>query len=57
VSDLSVIARMVDRKKVFIERNVEFSRKNFLRVKCVVISKLFQTFPCLGTGASHQGVE
>ncbi len=25
--------------------------------KCVVVPKLLQNFPCLGTSASHQGVE
>jgi hypothetical protein len=32
VSYLSVIARMLNRKEVFIERNMEFRRKDFLRV-------------------------
>src|SRR6266849_955582 len=48
---------MPDRKEVFIERNVKLSRKDLLRIKCVVIPKLLENFPCLDTGAFHQSVE
>jgi hypothetical protein len=44
----SVIARMLDRNEAFVERNVEFSRKDLLRIKCVVVPELLQNFSCLG---------
>lgn len=37
---LSVIVRMLDRKEVFIKRNVQFRGKDLLRVKGVVVPKL-----------------
>src|SRR5229473_4812908 len=52
-----VMARMLDRKEVFIERNVEFCSKDLLWIKCVIVAKLLQDFPCFRTGSSHQGVQ
>jgi hypothetical protein len=43
---------MLERKEVFVERDREFSRKDLLRVKCVIVPKLLQDFPCLGAGIS-----
>src|SRR5487761_2008935 len=37
---LPVIVRLLDRNEVFIERNMEFSRKDLLRVKCVFVPEL-----------------
>src|SRR5882672_9534335 len=54
---LSVIARMLDRKEVFIKRNVEFRGKDLLRVECMIVPKRLQDFSCLVTSALHQGVE
>ncbi len=46
---------MLDRKEVLIQRNVEFSRKDLLRVKGVVVPKLRKNFLCLSAGASNAG--
>src|SRR6266404_9439854 len=56
-ADLLVIVRMLDRKEVFIERNVKFRGKDLLRIKSVVAPKLLQDVSCLHTSALHQGVE
>src|SRR5258708_11261370 len=50
------ISRVLDWKEVFIKRNVEFSRKDLLRVKRVVGPKLLQDFSRLVTSALHQDV-
>src|SRR6266478_1879539 len=56
-ADLLIIVRMLDRKEVFIERNVKFRGKDLLRIKSVVAPKLLQDVSCLHTSALHQGVE
>jgi len=52
-----LIARMLSGKEVFVEPDMEFSRKDLLRVKCVVIPKLLQDFLRIGAGASRQAVK
>jgi hypothetical protein len=49
--------RRLNRKEVFIERNVDLRGKDLLRVKGVVVPKLFQDLACLAPSTSHQGVE
>jgi hypothetical protein len=48
---------MVDWKEVFIKRNVEFSRKDLLRVKGVIVTKLHQDLACFSANTSDQGIE
>src|SRR5260370_11919131 len=52
-----VTRQMLDRKEVFIERNVEFSGKNLLRVKLAIFPKLLQDFACVCANNSDHGVE
>src|SRR5713101_5655610 len=57
LGQLPAVVWMLDRKEVFIKRNVEFRGKDLLRIKGVIASKLLQDFSCLVTSALHQGVE
>lgn len=48
---------MLDGKEAFIQGNMEFRAKDFLRVKGVVVPKLFQDLTCLCPDSSDQRIE